>query len=83
MRSWFAVVLASVACAPRVEIPLDPPDGTVSVVLATFEGGAQIPRVIAFERDAPPEAAIVDLGDPQWRGHPAFRAVRAGGDGLS
>lgn len=62
-------------------------------VLVVNPGSATLPRnrsprpghvaFLTLERDQPAEATIVDLGDPDWRADPVFRAVRAAGDGLS
>ncbi|MEQ8272100.1 MAG: hypothetical protein RMA76_15705 [Deltaproteobacteria bacterium] len=54
MKRGIAVLVGAVACAPRVQIPLDPPESTESIVVATFEDERAPPRVFAFDRAAPP-----------------------------
>ncbi len=63
MRKWIAVLVATVACGPRVQIPLDPPEAAVSVVVATFEDEAAPPRVFAFDRAAPPAPYMFEAQD--------------------
>ncbi|MEQ9498880.1 MAG: hypothetical protein RIT81_18520 [Deltaproteobacteria bacterium] len=63
MRTWIAVLVGAVACAPRVQIPLDPPESTESVVVATFEDERAPPRVFAFDRAAPPAPYMFEAQD--------------------
>ena len=77
-----------VVCGDSHQERIDVIDG----VLVINPGSATLPRnrsprlghvaFLTLERGRPPEASIVDLGEPDWRDHPSRRAGRAGDDGL-
>jgi putative phosphoesterase len=83
--AWPDIVVCGDSHVERIDV--------IDGVLVVNPGSATLPRnrsprpghvaFLTLERDVAPEAAIVDLGDPQWRANPAFRTVRAGDDGLS